>query len=105
MITIYLKFNSKEEALLKLNSVINYAQIDIDGMLIYPTTGEFNNIRYDLDFVGEIRKETGEYIDDIPVSTTIPGYHVNVLWWGSIEDMPDFGANIISPNTPTRIFA
>lgn len=42
---------------------------------------------------------------EMPRLEARPGYHLNLLWHGEEDDLPDFGAARIHPETPSQIFA
>ncbi|MCL8385937.1 hypothetical protein EJ105_27680, partial [Xanthobacter aminoxidans] len=101
MHTIYLRFGDRAAALAALAAGLGYGPaIDPEGGETWPSTGFAAGTRYDLVFVGEIRVLTGATIDTpfgpSPVTAPLPGYHVNVLWWGA--EPPDFGAAVVKPD-------
>ena len=92
MQTIYLRFGDRAAALAVLAAGLGYGPaIDPEGGETWPSTGFATGTRFDLVFIGEIRAPTGEIIDTpfgpSPVSAPLPGYHVDLLWWG--DDTPD----------------
>ncbi|MFG1262369.1 hypothetical protein [Xanthobacter aminoxidans] len=108
MQTIYLRFGDRAAALAALAAVLGYGPaLDPEGGETWPSTGFAAGTRYDLAFPGEIRVPTGETVDTpfgpSPVTAPLPGYHVNVLWWGA--SAPDFGAAVVTPDTPASVFA
>ncbi|WP_296585754.1 hypothetical protein [Xanthobacter sp.] len=108
MQTIYLRFGDRAAALAALAAGLGYGPaIDPEGGETWPSTGFAAGTRFDLVFLGEIRAPTGETVDTpfgpSPVTAPLPGYHVNVLWWGA--DAPDFGAAVVTPDMPAGVFA
>lgn len=95
MVTIYLRFSDRAEALATLAAVLGHvgsaAQEDGREMT---TSGWFAGTRYDLCFLSD---------HGVPTSTS--GEHVNFLWWGTQASAPDFGASLIAPQTPRCCFA
>jgi len=109
METLYLKFNSQEEAYEKLADFRKEFN-EPDG-----ETQEFWSLEgADFDEVGTIYKNTGETTTDdegneIPIFEKIDGFHLNVLCRtpeiaNKIKEKLDED-NIITPSTPYRVFA
>lgn len=108
MQTIYLRFADRSAAMAALAAVLGYGpNLDPEGGETWPSAGTCGGTRYDLVFSGEIRTPTGETIDTpfgpSPVTVPLPGYHVDLLWWG--VEPPDFGAAVVTPATPAGVFA
>lgn len=95
-VTVFLRFPSEADAQAML---IAFGAGPAEGEEFQPYgTGEFNGARYDYVVVngkGVIWK------DDLP----IPGYHVNILWRGAEDQIPDFGELRVYPETPECVFA
>lgn len=94
MITIYLRFADRAEALGVLAATLGYGPAGEAGAQWWPTTGTSAGTRYDLDFLADqgVIASSGEDL-------------VNLLWWGPAEDVPDFGGHVVSPATPSCTFA
>jgi len=95
MITIFLKFSDREEALSVLSSQVGYqtSASEVGGTELNPV-GFIGSTRYDLCF-----------LRDASVSVSGTGDHVNLLWWGAPEIIPDFGSYVVTPMTPNCTFA
>ncbi len=103
MRTIYLRFTDRGAALTRLMAVLGHGPDAETGVV--PTTGERAGTRFDVDEVGEIHTPAPEGAGEDFMPEALPGWHVNLLWWGADETAPDFGADEISPATPSRVFA
>lgn len=71
--------------------------------------GHWQNSRFDVDEVGRLHAPTGQMmLGEEGVQSeyeALPGWHINLLWWGEVAAAPDFGVDEIAPQTPSRIFA
>lgn len=56
-------------------------------------------VRCDIDMIGVLRETTGT--EDEPVMTPLPGWHVNLLWWGDGEP-PQIGGEVVTPEAALR---
>jgi hypothetical protein len=101
---IYLKANNEEEL---LSSLTCWKKTNNEDDVEYI---EFYSSTHSLDVIGVIYKETGVILTDeegmeYPETTTMPGWHANLLLHG--ENMPqslnDFVIGI--PTNPIRRFA
>ena len=85
-----------------------------DGVPAWSSYGTYQSCRYDIAIVGAdgtLFRPTGESVEadpefgPVPVLAPLPGFHVNVLWHGPAELIPDFGAARVYPVTPECVFA
>ena len=110
MTTLYLRFETAAEALAAF-SAHGMTTTDQDGAEHIAQTGCIGETRFDTDILfgtGTIYRPTGETIADeqgntIPLTAPLPGYHINVLWWG--DNPPDFGAADMAPAHPACVFS
>lgn len=103
MRTIYLRFAGRPAALARLQAVLGHGVMEDGGLL--PTMGTWQGERFDLDEVGIIHAPMPEDAGEDSPRTALPGWHINLLWWGLDETAPDFGADEILPQTPSRVFS
>lgn len=103
MRTIYLHFSSRDAALARLLTVLGHELEAESGML--PTSGRWQGSRYDLDEVGVLHTPLPPDAGEDAAPEVLPGWHINLLWWGDDAAAPDFGADVIAPATPSRVFA
>lgn len=103
MRTIYLHFPDRRAALAQLAAVLGHEVEPEDGML--PTSGRWHEERFDLDEVGVLHAPLPPDAAEYTAPEPLPGWHINLLWWGDDEAAPDFGAAEITPATPSRVFA
>lgn len=111
MRTIFLRFADRDAALVRLSSMLGHELDAESGML--PTSGRWQGERFDVDEVGVIHAPLptdaqGDGEEDAPadaIPEPLPGWHVNLLWWGA-DDAPDFGDADLAPDptTPSRVF-
>lgn len=95
MSTIFLHFADRAEALSVLGATLGYASTAPEpGAPEAWPTGWCEGIRYDLAFLA-----------DHGVACGSAGDHVNLLWGGAPEALPDFGAHQLAPVTPSCLFA
>lgn len=104
MKTIYLRFPDRNAALARLEAILGH-ELDPEGGML-PTSGHWQDARYDVDDVGVIHAPVPPDADENAVPEAMPGWHVNLLWWGDEGKAgPDFGADVVLPLTPSRVFA
>lgn len=110
--TIFLRFPSRDAAREAFGLYGSGTVTGPDGEPYWPSCGTFGGHRYDLAILygdGLILRPTGETVETdegaTPVLAPIEGYHVNVLWHGPVEMIPDFGPARIYPVTPECVFA
>ena len=97
MKTICLRYISQDDARDALAAILGWEPDT--------TTGELSGTRYDVDEVGILYEPIPEGAAEDFRLEPLPGWRVNVLWWG--ETAPDFGSADLapSPETPNRVFA
>ncbi len=103
MRTIYLHFADRAAALARLSAVLGHELEAESGML--PTSGRWQGGRYDLDEVGVLHAALPPDASEDAAPEPLPGWHINLLWWGDDAPAPDFGPDVIDPATPSRVFA
>ena len=97
MRTIYLRYSSQDDARDALAAILGWEP--------GATTGELSGTRYDVDEVGILYEPIPEDAAEDYRPEPLPGWHINLLWWGEDDAAPDFGAAVITPATPSRVFA
>lgn len=109
--TIFLRFES-EDAARAMFVAFGYAP---DPEVGWQADGkiDFEGHRADFRVVngdGVIRRETGGVLlvegVEVPETAPVPGYHVNLIWQGPDELIPDFGPVRLDPPplTPECVF-
>ncbi|MEY4034660.1 MAG: hypothetical protein RL492_1854 [Verrucomicrobiota bacterium] len=109
-VTVFLRFPGEADAQAML---VAFGAGTAEGEGFQPYgSGEFEGVRYDYAVVngeGTIWRPTGGMIETesgpVPERAPVPGYHVNILWRGEEEGVPDFGALRVYPATPECVFA
>jgi hypothetical protein len=108
-ITIYLRFPDRDTARAAFALYGSGTVEGPDGVPVWPSCGTYQGHRYDIAVVGAdgtIFRPTGETVETdpelgpMPVLAAVAGFHVNVLWHGPDELIPDFGAARVFPVTP-----
>ncbi|WP_454915821.1 hypothetical protein [Xanthobacter sediminis] len=94
MVTIYLRFADRAEALAVLSKVLGFMAVPDETGRVTFTAAHLDGVRYDLCFLADQGVATGD-----------GGDHVNLLWWGEAGSAPDFGAHAMVPATPACVFA
>ncbi len=92
MRTIYLRFADRDAALARLVAVLGHELEPEGGML--PTSGRWQGERFDLDEVGVLHVPLPLDANEGAVSEALPGWHINLLWWGQDDAVPDFGGGM-----------
>jgi hypothetical protein len=64
-----------------------------------PPLVDAGGVRCDIDMIGVLRAMTGT--EGEPVMTPLPGWHVNLLWWGDGEP-PQIGGEVVTPEAALR---
>ena len=112
--TIFLRFPDREAARAAFALYGSGTVEGPDGTTVWPSCGTYEGHRYDIVVVGadgKILRPTGATIEDDsgfgpqPVLEPVAGFHVNVLWHGPGDLIPDFGAARVFPATPEGEFA
>jgi hypothetical protein len=112
--TIFLRFPDRETARAAFALYGSGTAEGPDGAPVWPSCGTYEGYRYDIAVVGAdgtIFRPTGATIEadpdlgPMPVLEPVAGFHVNVLWQGPAELIPDFGAARVHPVTPECVFA
>jgi hypothetical protein len=112
--TIFLRFSDREAARAAFALYGSGTAVGPDGETAWPSCGTYQGHRYDIAIVGADGtpfRPTGESVETdpefgpAPVLAPVAGFHVNVLWQGPPELIPDFGAARVFPVTPECVFA
>lgn len=94
MTTIYLRFADRTVALSELGAALGFdGEQDTAGRQVW-SSGLLGGERYHLAFLA-----------DAGVVCSGGGDHVNLLWPGSSESIPDLDAYVVNPLTPSCVFA
>ena len=97
MRTIYLRYISQDDARDALAAILGW---ELGG-----TIGDLSGTRYDVDEVGVLYAPIPDDAAEDYEPEAREGWHINLLWWGEDDAAPDFGADEITPATPSRVFA
>lgn len=112
--TIYLRFDDRAAALAAL-APFGLVAVDPDtGEAIFVSTAWPDDTRVDAALVGgdgiDRRRTVPTPVEDPEDGSSegsggdvVPGFHVDLLW--SRGPVPDFGAAVIEPVTPSQVFA
>ncbi|MCS0497848.1 hypothetical protein NVS89_22415 [Ancylobacter sp. MQZ15Z-1] len=98
---IYLRFPDREAALTTGAALIGEETIEH-----LAADGWWEGIYWCIDDIGALYEPTGEVDEDgAPVMDELPGYHVNGLWCGPLESLPEaLAAYRIDPDPPLRVW-
>ena len=111
--TVFLRFPDRETARAAFALYGSGTVAGPDGAPAWPSCGTYQGHRYDIAIVGAdgtLFRPTGETVESeagfgpIPVLEPVPGFHVNVLWHGPAELIPDFGPARVFPASPEGVF-
>lgn len=103
MQTIRLRFADQTAALDALRAA-GWLTIDPETSAeTVPPLVHVDGVRCDIDMIGALYEQTGEMDAEgnVPVAP-LPGFHVNLLWWGGDGAAPSIGGEVVDPAPPLR---
>lgn len=103
MQTIRLRFADQAAALDALRAA-GWLTIDPETSAeTVPPLVYVDDVRCDIDMIGTLYEQTGEMDAEGNAPTAaLPGYHVNLLWWGVGTSAPVIGGEVVEPHPPLR---
>ena len=99
MQTIRLRFAAQAATLDALKAAGWLATDPETGAETVPPLVHVDGVRCDIDMIGALWATTGT--EDEPVMTPLPGWHLNLLWWGD-GAAPVIGGEVVEPAKPLR---
>lgn len=101
MQTIRLRFTDQPAALDALRTA-GWLVVDPETAAeTVPPLIHVDGTRCDIDMIGTLYEQTG--VDELgePITAPLPGYHVNLLWWGEAQP-PAIGGELVNPDPALR---
>ena len=101
MQTIRLRFADHAAAIAALRAA-GWLAIDPEtGAETAPPLVHAGGVRCDIDMIGVFRETAGTDAEGEPIMTQLPGWHVNLLWWGDAPP-PQIGGEVVTPEAALR---
>lgn len=99
MQTIRLRFADRADALAALAAAGWLVTDPETGAETVPPLVHEGGVRCDIDMIGVLYEETDTQGESL--MTPLPGWHVNLLWWGDAPP-PAIGGEVVEPGAALR---